>query len=1434
MSHHQEKTATNKSDPMQVLLMEDDTSVAKGLQMILTEEGYSVDVAITGKNAMDTADHKRFDLLVADLRLPDMDGMEVVRRVKEMRPETEVIVITGYANVHTAVDAMKTGAIDYLSKPFTEEIFMARVEEAMGRRRACTDDALQTKPEEMPEAPVQEAGPKVLVIEDEPSVAKGLMLILREQGFETSIAENGQAGIDMTADTDFDLLVVDLRLPDMDGMNVIRHARAQFPDTPVIVITGYASVGSAVEALRMGVADFLSKPFTEEAFLTTVGKALKERPNSQNGSHFLRQTAEMAATVRIGFYICHGGTDISKAINIADIVRFAGRQPGVAIARDQQYLCRDTGLAQIKKDIEERGLNRVVVAACAPDAYEKIFKDACGQAGLKPDHFQMVPVREQVSWVAGSPAEALTKTRTLIAAAIHRVKYHNIIPPRRVPVHPDVLIVGGGIAGMQAALDIGRSGNRVHLVEKSSTIGGHMLQFDKTFPTLDCAACIGTPVMVDVAQNPNIHLMTLSEVVDIRGHIGNYTITVRRNPRYVDETLCTGCGECEKVCPVSRPSEWDEGLKQRKAIYRSFPQAVPIAYAIDKRGTAPCKATCPAHVSIQGYIALMNQGRLAEALALFRRDHPFPGVCGRVCHHPCESECTRKDVDDPLAIRDLHRFLFDWETSRNETFLPETAAEKKDEKIAIIGSGPAGLSAGYFLAKKGYRPTIFEKLPVAGGWMAVGIPEYRLPRNILAREIDIIRHLGVEIKTGVTFGRDITFNSLQAEGFAAIFMGIGLQSGRRLGIEGEDAQGVVQGLEFLRNTALGKEVPVGRTAVVIGGGNVAFDCARTLVRKGVEKVTIMYRRTRQDMPAHEEEILEAEREGVQFMFLAAPERIIKDSQGTATSIVYIKMQQGDPDDSGRPVPVPVEGSETVLDIDTIIPAVGQAADTFDIKGENVPMTRRGNLDADPVTLQTSMKWVFAGGDAVYGAKSVADAVACGKEAAESIDRFINGMDLYTGRENKWTFARPEKLVESAKEDHRHIRRDRVKAETLPPAERAGNFREVCEGYNREPALTEASRCLECGVCSECYECVNVCQPNAIRHDMQPEYLTLTVGSVIIATGFDIMDPKPLKEYGYGKYPNVFTSLEFERLNNATGPTGGQILMKNQEGEFQGQPESVAMIHCAGSRDARYHEYCSRVCCMYALKYAHLIKEKVGHETKVYDFYIDMRCYGKGYEEFYRRCQEEDTLFVRSKPASVVTEKSRPGEVGKLVVIGEDTLLDRAYRIPVDMVILCTAVEPRKDAGRMAQMFGIRQGKDGFFAEIQNKISPMNTSAAGIFLAGTCQSPKDIADTVAQASGAAGQSLELAMRGSVEIPYTIAWIDPESCSGCRTCFNLCNYEAIAFDEVLGVSMVNPAVCKGCGECVSACTSSAAHIWQFKEKRILTEFDHIPEGHRAAEG
>jgi heterodisulfide reductase subunit A len=1121
-------------------------------------------------------------------------------------------------------------------------------------------------------------------------------------------------------------------------------------------------------------------------------------------------------SIKIGFYICHCGINIAYRVRVKEVTSYIRDMKNVVISRDYKFMCSDPGQEMIEKDIRELGLTRVVVASCTPRIHEKTFQNVCTRAGLNPYFFQMASVREQVSWVTENEDQATRKAKNLSAAAVSRVNYHESLFSKEVDVHPDVLVVGGGIAGMQASLDIAASGHKVYLVEKNSTIGGHMLRFDKTFPTLDCAACIGTPKMVEVIQHPGIELLSYSEVKEVNGYIGNYKVKVHRKPRYVNEDLCTGCGECVTVCPVTRPNEWDVGLMDRTAIYRSFPQAVPITFVVDKKGTAPCKATCPAHVSVQGFVALTGKGKFDEALKLFKQEHPFPASCGRVCHHPCEEICTRGELDDPLAVSHLHRFIGDLDLEKSDPYIPETG-EKRNEKIAIIGSGPAGLTCAYFLVQKGYGVTVFEKLPVAGGMMAVGIPDYRLPGDVLDREIEIITKMGVEIKVNTPLGPEMTIDSLLEDGYSSVFLATGAHIGVDVGIPGEYLDNVVQGVKYLRELNISGSTSTGKNVGVIGGGNVAFDVARSAVRLGAEKVSIIYRRTRKEMPAWEEEIRSAEKEGIVIIYLTSPKEIL-GNDGSVIALRVIKMEMGEPDKSGRARPVPVENSEYEIPFDQIIPAIGQRPDITSFeKVKDIKMSKWGTTVVDPLTLETGKKSVFAGGDLVYGPKSVVDAVECGKDAAETIHRFIKGVDLRENREKELSFYKPD-IVNIPEQ----LRTPILSGD---PKISINNFNETTSGYNEEDAIIESERCLSCGVCCECYQCVEKCEAGAIDHSMKPLDIEIDVGSIIVATGFDLMDPTPIKQFGYGKYKNVFTSFEFERLSNATGPTGGEILIRDEHNKFTKSPRSVALLHCVGSRDVNYHQYCSRVCCMYALKYSHLIKEKIGKDTEVYDFYIDQRCFGKGYEEFYQRCQSEGTHFIRGKVAEITDRAEGPAEEGKLIAIAEDTLLGSVIRVPVDMVVLCLAMEAKKDATEVGRIFGINQGADGFFLEEHPKLAPLNTPTDGVFIAGTCQAPKDIPDTVAQASGAAAKALALATIGKVRVSPTISFIDPDICIGCQICIGLCPYTAIEFDNRRSVSFINEALCKGCGSCSGFCPSGAAQVRHFNSRQIFAELDGI---------
>ena len=664
---------------------------------------------------------------------------------------------------------------------------------------------------------------------------------------------------------------------------------------------------------------------------------------------------------KIGVYVCYCGTNIAGKVNVDEAVAFAKTLPGVAVAKNYKFMCSDPGQEMLREDIRNEGLDRIVVAACSPLMHEKTFRKAALAAGLNPFLTFMANIREQCSWVTEDPAAATHKAKIVIAGAVYRAAAQEPLEMKRVPIAPAVLIVGGGIAGIQAALDLADGGVKVYLVERTPTIGGHMAMFDKTFPTLDCAACILTPKMTAVGTHENITLMTYAEVEEVAGYVGNFDVKVRRKAAYVNHDICTGCGVCIEKCPYKAPSEFDQGLSKRKAIYTPFPQAVPNKPVIDA-------ATC------------------------------------------------------------------------------------------------------------------------------------------------------VVFKT-------------------------------------------------------------------------------------------------------------------------------------------------------------------------------------------------------------------------------------------------------------------------------------------PPGGKA-----------------------------KCKACEKYCEPKAIDFAQQDRIEEIHVGTIILATGFKAMDAKRIPQFGYGRLPGVYSALEFERLNNAAGPTNGVI--QTRDGRT---PKSVAILHCVGSRDDNYHRYCSRVCCMYALKYAHLIKEKI-HDCTVYNFYIDMRCFGKGYEDFYLRLQEEGVKFIRGKAANVwggAEFKAIAGPHGQVegledsqvVVQAEDTLTQKLFRVPVDMVVLTPSIEAQPDADEVGRKFLVSRGADGFFLEQHPKLAPVSTTSDGVFIAGVCQGPKDIPDTVAQGSAAASKALSLISRKEVEIEGITATVIVENCSGCRSCLEICPYHAVSFDEEKRRSAINDALCKGCGTCAATCPSSAIHARHFTDRQVFAEIEGL---------
>lgn len=565
-----------------------------------------------------------------------------------------------------------------------------------------------------------------------------------------------------------------------------------------------------------------------------------------------------------------------------------------------------------------------------------------------------------------------------------------------------------------------------------------------------------------------------------------------------------------------------------------------------------------------------------------------------------------------------------------------------------------------------------------------------------------------------------------------LFAAIGASGGRKAGIEGEDTPGVTDAVGFLRRVNSGDHTCPGKHVAVIGGGNVAVDSARTALRLGARSVTIVYRRSGKEMPAFSEEIQEAVKEGIIIKTHTAPVRILQSGRDVS-GIECIKTRQAEADQDGRRRPEPVAGSEFEIPCDAVITAIGQQVLSDCQKaGFEIRCDSGGRIIIDPAIMQTCIENLFAAGDAVTGPATVIEAVASGRRVAEGIRNYLENRQAQP--EPKWTA--PQQEADWMPFSKNQTRLARAQPLFLPAEECKTCFDEVCKGFGTDDVYYEASRCLNCGGCCECMECVRVCEAGAIDHLMKAEEIQINAGAIILATGYDVLDPTPMGRYGYGRYPNVFTSLEFERLSNATGPTGGQILMRDENWQFSRPPGSVALLHCIGSRDVNYHEYCSRVCCMYALKYSHLIKEKVGHHVQVYDFYIDMRCFGKNCEEFYKRCQQEGTVFIRGKVAEITDEARSPEEEGRLVAVAEDTLLGEPIRVAVDMAVLCVAMEARADAPEVSRFFGISQGSDGFYLESHPKLGPLETATDGVFAAGSCTGRKDISDSVIYSGSAA--------------------------------------------------------------------------------------------------
>lgn len=896
----------------------------------------------------------------------------------------------------------------------------------------------------------------------------------------------------------------------------------------------------------------------------------------------------------------------------------------------------------------------------------------------------------------------------------------------------DTLIIGGGIAGQEAALSLADMNHQVLLVEKGLSIGGKMIQLSKVFPTLDCAACITTPKMSETARHPNITLMLNSEIDGIIKQEDGFSIQVTKKPRYVIPEACTGCQDCEIVCPEVRNDDYNANLAGRKVAYIPFSLANPRIANIERNDTsAPCINECPGGVKPYGYISLVRNGQYEDAMNLHLEDIPLPGSLGRACYAPCQNACTRSGLEAAVDIRRIKRFFAE-DFYKKFPQAPEKNIENKSgKKVAVIGSGPAGLTAAYHLALKGHSVVIFEAAAHAGGMLMLTLPEYRLPKHVVNRDVQNITALGVEIKINSKIENLV---ALKEQGFDAVFVSVGTHESSSMRLDGSKLENIVGCLDFLREANVGEKPDLkGKKVMVIGGGNTAIDAARTSLRLGASKVTVVYRRSREEMPCFAPEIKEAEDEGVEILILRNPVKFIGEN-GKLSKVKLIKMELTTPDESGRRKPVPVDGSEYDMEIDYVVEAIGLQPSTS-IFGNQISLKKNGNIQVNEKTMQTSLPYIFAGGDSVSGSSTIIEAAGQGKKAAFYMDKFLAGL-------NPEQFEDGDKLPAVDKKPILNGYKGGIvpgiHGRERNPNERIHDFEEVEFTYSEEEVKQASNRCLDCSNCRECHQCVNICPAYAIDFSQKKEVHNINAKSVIVTTGYKLFPPEGKPDFGFGKYPNVIDSMQMDRLIAPTRPFNN--VLRPGDGKT---PDNIAYILCTGSRDSAIENracsvecgnnpICSQICCMYSIKQAQLLMGALPM-ADITIYYIDIRAFGKGYEEFFQQSKSMGVNFVKGKVAKV---KQKDDNSGDLIVRYEDITTGTLKEAKHDLVVLSVGVLPNKEIPSMFKNQTLLLDEFNFVKQVDELVSPSLTSIDGVFVAGAASGPKDIPDSILSAGCAA--------------------------------------------------------------------------------------------------